>query len=315
MSEYKSFEDFYKNELSFQLFNLETERKKTARAFTTAVLTGIGGILLFFIAQGNDSTIGVVAGVCCIVTGIGFIIIYTDRKKKFVSAFKREIVSRVIGYINPSFQYSPELCVSRDDYERSGLFLKKWDDYNGDDYVEGKLDKTYFCFSELHTQYRQQSGKSSHNVTIFRGLFFIGDFNKHFQGRTYVWSQSNPQLNFFTKIFSSFAANLEKVNLESSAFEQSFIVYSNDQVEARYILTPSFMERLMKLQQTMGSGISFSFINTNIHVAIPIRETLFEPSILSPNTFATVGDYYNTVHIVIDIINELKLNERLWTKE
>ncbi|MBK8951152.1 MAG: DUF3137 domain-containing protein [Chitinophagaceae bacterium] len=181
--------------------------------------------------------------------------------------------------------------------------------------LEGTRDKTHFAFSELHTEKRVSNGKSTSWVTIFKGMFFIADFNKNFHGRTYVWSEKNPQLNFFTKIFSSFAWNMEKVSLESVEFERKFIVYSTDQVEARFILTPSLMERLVKLEQMMGTGTSFSFINTNIYVAVPIKDKLFEPNVYSPNDYPTIKEYYNTVHIVFDIIDELKLNDRLWGKE
>jgi hypothetical protein len=73
------------------------------------------------------------------------------------------------------------------------------------------------------------------------------------------------------------------VKLESVEFENKFVVYSNDQVEARYILTPSFMERLVKLQDLMGDNTSYSFVNTNVYVAVPIDEDLFEPSIFAAN--------------------------------
>jgi hypothetical protein len=146
-------------------------------------------------------------------------------------------------------------------------------------------------------------------------LFFIGDFNKHFHGRTYVYSERNPQIGFFTKLFSSFTWNLEKVKLESPEFENKFIVYSNDQVEARYILTPSFMERLLKLQELMGDKTSYSFVDTKINVAIPINDALFEPSLFSKNDYNKLGNYYNTVHIVFDIIDELNLNLRIWSKD
>jgi hypothetical protein len=116
-------------------------------------------------------------------------------------------------------------------------------------------------------------------------------------------------------MFSSFASNLEKVKLESPEFENRFIVYSNDQVEARYILTPSFMERLVKLQDMMGDHTSYSFVDTNIYVAVPVRDPLFEPSVFSANNYDKLGDYYNTIHIVFDIIDELNLNLRIWTKE
>ena len=116
-------------------------------------------------------------------------------------------------------------------------------------------------------------------------------------------------------MFSSFAWDLEKVKLESLEFENKFIVYSSDQVEARYILTPSFMERLVNLQDLMGDRTSYSFVDTNVYVAIPISDELFEPSVFSENDYNRLGDYYNTVHIVFDIIDELNLNLRIWNKE
>ena len=100
------------------------------------------------------------------------------------------------------------------------------------------------------------------------------------------------------------------MTLESNDFDKEFIVYGSDQVEARYILTPSFMERMMKLREMMGSGISFSFVDTNINVAVPIKENLFEPKIFSANDYQKLGDYYNTIYIVFDIIDELHLNDR-----
>jgi Protein of unknown function (DUF3137) len=72
---------------------------------------------------------------------------------------------------------------------------------------------------------------------------------------------------------------------------------------------------MVKLDEMMGTGISFSFVKTNIYVAVPIRHALFEPSVFSKNSFDELQDYYNTVQIVFDIIDELKLNERLWNKE
>jgi hypothetical protein len=94
---------------------------------------------------------------------------------------------------------------------------------------------------------------------------------------------------FFSKLLSSFARDLEKVKLESTEFENKFIVYSSDQVEARYILTPSFMERLVKLQTLMGDNTSYSFVDTNVYVAVPISDQLFEPSVFSRNDYYKLG--------------------------
>ena len=315
MNSGKDFEKFSNKELSDLLPPLEQERRKvSARGIFGYVFLFLGA-LFFMVFNSNHSGGAGFIFITCLVAGIILLLTYSNKKKKYVAGFKEIIIRRIIRFIDPTFQYSPGCCVSEDDYTGSGLYLERSDRYTGDDLIEGKRDKTLFCFSDLHTERKVSSGKSSHWETIFKGLFFIGDFNKNFQNRTYVYSEQHPQINFFTKLFSSFTSGLEKVKLESTEFEKRFIVYSGDQVEARYILTPSLMERMVKLEETMGRGISFSFVKTKIYVAVPLRENLFEPSVFSQNSYGNFEGYYNTVQIVFDIIDELKLNERLWNKE
>ena len=311
----KSFKEFYQEGLSSELLPFENIRKKVATTGTIGFGLAILALISLLIGQANDAQAFLIVFLVLLLPAIVFIIIYYNRRKNYIVGFKENIVHSIIKFIDPNLRYVPHSYIHKKDYKKSGLFLKNADRYNGDDYVEGWRDKTVFCFSELHTEYQISTGKSTSWHTIFKGLFFIADFNKHFHGRTYVYSENNPQLGIFSKMFSSFAWNLEKVKLESSEFENRFVVYSSDQVEARYILTPSFMERLLKLQELMGEETSYSFVDTNVYVAVPIKDALFEPSIFSANNYDRLGDYYNTVHIIFDIIDELNLNLRIWTKE
>jgi hypothetical protein len=309
----KTFQQFYDENLAGALTSLESGRKAIVRYFAISLFSLIAGVLVL-IAGSSGNGGATVLGMVLLVGGVIGFVVYYNKRKAYVTAFKETIVRRVIQFLDPALDYQPGLCVSEGDYKQSGLYLQSADRYWGDDLVTGKRDKTLFSFSELHTQQRVGSGKDAHYETIFRGLFFIADFNKNFSGRTYVWSEAHPQLNFFNKLFSSFASGLEMVMLESPEFEKRFIVYSSDQVEARYILTPSFMEKMMKLQDMIGRRVTFSFVNTNIFVAVPITEKLFEPSVFSASNYANLEDYYNTILIVFYIIDELKLNERLWNK-
>ena len=315
MAAEKNFQEFYQTELAALLLPFESLRKKVARSVFIGSGLAFLAIVFFAIAQTTGQTVFFVFFFIFLLTAIVFIVIYYNRKREYIAGFKENVVHSIIKFIDPNLKYDPYGYISENDYKKSGLFLKQEDRYQGDDYVEGWRDKTVFCFSEVHTEYKVSTGKSTIWNTIFKGLFFIGDFNKHFHGRTYVYTENNPQLGFFTKMSNSFAWNLEKVKLESVDFENKFIVYSSDQVEARYILTPSFMERLVKLQDLMGPETSYSFVDTNIYVAVPIQDALFEPSVFSPNSYDKLGDYYNTVHIIFDIIDELNLNLRIWTKE
>ena len=64
-----------------------------------------------------------------------------------------------------------------------------------------------------------------------------------------------------------------------------------------------------------SADASISFVHTNIHIAIPMKHELFEPSVFRMNDFSRLEQFRSTIQIVYEIIDELKLNDRLWTKE
>ncbi|MEM1391353.1 MAG: DUF3137 domain-containing protein, partial [Pseudomonadota bacterium] len=71
--------------------------------------------------------------------------------------------------------------------------------------------------------------------------------------------------------------DFERVKLESPQFESAFEVYSTDQVEARYILTPDLMQRLVELEKTFrGVGLRCAFVGGELLIALEGGD-LFEP--------------------------------------
>jgi hypothetical protein len=107
---------------------------------------------------------------------------------------------------------------------------------------------------------------------------------------------------------------LEKVLLESKDFTDRFITFTSDQVEARYILTPALMERMVKLSTRWEKNISFAFVNCNIMIAIPFKEDLFEPNIHNILSEEQISSYYDLLVMMIDIVDELNLNLRKWNR-
>ncbi len=66
---------------------------------------------------------------------------------------------------------------------------------------------------------------------------------------------------------------LKRVGFASSAFEGLFEVYSDDQVEARYLLTPDFIERLTAFADDyMGRNVQCVFAGNRFHVALEIDD-------------------------------------------
>jgi len=158
----KSFDQFVSSDLAMLLVPLEQERKKVASMARISYILGGIGVILFLVSSSSGQMAFAVLGF--ILFGVALIIFFMFRSNKedYVSSFKEKIVRSIIKFIDPELEYKPGLCINENDYTNSGLFLQRADKYWGDDYVMGKRDKTSFCFSELHTQHREGSGKNEH---------------------------------------------------------------------------------------------------------------------------------------------------------
>ena len=107
--------------------------------------------------------------------------------------------------------------------------------------------------------------------------------------------------------------NFQKVVLEDSRFNKIFNVYSSDQVEARYLVTTSFMERLKDLQQVFGAKVvKCSFYDENkLMIAISTDKNLFEIG----NLFKSVYDkdfmkqFYKELSSIYFLMDYFKLDE------
>ena len=104
--------------------------------------------------------------------------------------------------------------------------------------------------------------------------------------------------------------------MDSVEFEKEFVVYSTDQIEARYILSHSLMEKLLNFQKRSKYPVCISFTGGSIYIAINSNDDQFEPSIFhSLLKYKIAMEYVGTLHLAVGIIQELKLNQKLWGKQ
>ena len=66
---------------------------------------------------------------------------------------------------------------------------------------------------------------------------------------------------------------MKRVGLVDLNFESLFEVYSDDQVEARDLITPDFKERLMFFNDAfLGRGVQIAFLGGRLHIALEIDD-------------------------------------------
>ncbi len=309
----------YESELKPQLTGLEKKRKTIKRFSRWGGLIAIFSFI--FIRLIPNQTILIVVSILAIIAVLYLLIkggmMYFSYRKEF----KKEVVTKIIDLINPDYNYNADKHISTNNFIQSKLFSHTPDRVRGDDYVSGTIEKTDFEFSELQAEYKTTTTKDGKTETswhtIFAGLFFHADFNKHIEGTTFVLPDVAEKLlgKFGQKFQKSFSKG-KLVKLENPEFEKKFVVYSSGQQEARYILTPVMMEAMVSLQNKYKRKMHFSFIGERVYCAIKFNKGLFEPRIRKSGVnFNDVEEMYHLFGLIETIITEMNLNTRIWTKQ
>ena len=126
----------------------------------------------------------------------------------------------------------------------------------------------------------------------------------------------NLQLYSVQKPAFQFAGFNSDSRVENVEFEKNFAVYSTDQLEARYILTPLLMERLLAVQTAERSPIRVLFENSNIIVAIPRSGNWLEPPFFGAfDKQETLQQTIQEIISMVKLVEDLDLNTRIWTKQ
>ncbi|MBX9853098.1 MAG: DUF3137 domain-containing protein [Cytophagaceae bacterium] len=252
--------------------------------------------------------------------GLGFYIYFGPVKayQAFHKAFKENLIRAIISFIDPNLSYDSNRCIGQSTFEYSNIFQDYINRYSGDDCVWGSIGQTSIEFSEISARRVEGSGKERKEYDIFKGLFFIADFNKNFNGETYVLTDVAQSFlgSFGQKLQSMDFTRPALVKLEDPEFEKAFVVHSSDQVEARYILSTSFMERMLQLKKKMGTRVQCSFKSSKIFMAIPMRKSFLAPPVFgSMLDLKNIEEYFNDLKMIIEIVEDLNLNTRIWSKQ
>lgn len=308
---------FYEKTLYPDLVELERRRLGIFRGLGIAfvVFLFIGIVLIAVLLPVIEVAAIILPTVVLVLLYLGLCFLLTMGYKK---DFKNRVIGRLIRFFDPGLSYFPTEKIPKSTFLHSKLFTTKPNRYKGDDLVRGKIGKTAIEFSEVLAQYVQSNGKTTTVHTIFKGLFFIGDFNKHFRTQTFVLPDTAEKLfGRFGKMLQSW--NLSRpdlIQLEDPEFEKEFVVYGKDQIEARYILSLSLMQRILDFKRKTGQKVFLSFIDSKVFIGVWSDHVLFEPKILSTLLdFDLIREYFDDLQLAIGIVDDLNLNTRIWSKE
>ncbi|MBX0326485.1 DUF3137 domain-containing protein, partial [Oscillochloris sp. ZM17-4] len=180
----------YQGELRPILDELEARRLRARnRALLSAAIIAPLAIVLALVLTRVIGVFGLIVPLA-----IGFIVwgvLVNGAMQEYRSYFKSEVIARLARVIDPDLSYIPGGGISQREFADSGIYRHRIDRYRAEDHFSGRVGTTAFRFSEVHAEYKTTTTDSKGNRrttwhTIFHGIFFIADFNKNFQGQTFV---------------------------------------------------------------------------------------------------------------------------------
>lgn len=249
-------------------------RSRKQRYIICAPLIGLSNLLAFifvnWLPEGEIMQYAIVGNV----VALGALVKFAQSP---VDSFKARVKAHVLKALSDrrGLVYWPDMPGSGHEqpFVKLGLVPDGADRVHYEDSFDGQVQGIPLRLFECKMEERQGSGKNRRWVTLFEGLMVTIDFQvKSFSSRTLIIPKRGVMgwLNLGK-------GGLERVKLEDPIFEDLFDVFSNDQVEARYLLTPTFMDRLRLLRKLFdGKPLRAAFEQGRLFIAFDVRKALFE---------------------------------------
>ena len=151
----------------------EGKRKKFWKGFRWSLLYGL--IFVYAVSFAADYFLDMDLFFVLFIVAVGYIIYkgirnYKTYKKDYTTSF----ITPLMKHLYPDLVYKPKEMVSREVFDKSGLFPSELNAFKGEDLFEGKVNGYRIAFSEVMTGNKNQnrSNSANENNYFLHGLFF-----------------------------------------------------------------------------------------------------------------------------------------------
>ena len=296
--EFKGFNSFYERELLPALQEKELDRKDAFKKINSYGPLAAGGIAVVSALVFMKFRHPMMLAMGLFGAGAAYFGIRSYYLKDVKSRTKNHLVAGICRFIGWEFE---DKVLDPPDLKpliENGLLPKRYDRVSFEDKMWGNAHGADFEALECHMEREDtDSDGDTKWVTVFRGSLMALDFHQKFLGRTVVLRDKG----FFNR---KKMGDMKRVGLVDPKFEKIFEAYGTDQVEARVLLTPTFMQRLVDLEESVdGKKIRFAFLDDLLLIAVETPNRFEAGSMRVPITdpkrtqdiLDEVGAVYNLV--------------------
>lgn len=236
---------------------------------------------------------------------------------EFNNGFKNKYVLSSLYKIFTDLNYFPDKGLHYSVIANTRM-MDMGDRYSSNDYFEGKYKNVNVRQADVHIEEEQETTDSEGNttttwVTIFKGKWMIFDFNKSFTANVQVSQKGfgNSRVNNWGE-----KNKYKKVEMEDVEFNKMFRIYAQNEHDAFYILTPSLMEKIKKLANSVDGKLLMCFIDNELHIGLYNYKDSFEYNVYKKIDEEKINDDISKdIKVITDFIDELNLDNSLFRRE
>ena len=296
--------EFNQNELA----NLENLRKSTAsKILKLKIFCVVLGVVFGFLILKSSGDLGI--GIClgAMVGILTYRLFSFSLLKGFSNEFKEKIITQIIKEISPNLSYDKAKFIEFGEFDRPRIYNTRIDIYQGNDLIWGNIDGVELKFSDIYLariDTKNQERSIQVQTPLFYGIAFIADFSKFFTAKVVVLDKKGS----FT------STNLQKTKMDNSEFNDTFATFCDDEIAARYILSPSLMEKMLYLRKFFGAKCDFCFVENKIYIYINLGKDSFD----ADYKIQLIGEnsapqrYHDEIMQFVGIVENLKLNSKVF---
>ena len=231
----------------------EEAKRKSNRRFGIAGIVVLPVLALFWVAQmfGNwNEELKMFLSFAGLVGGGGWA--YAPRAKA-IKETKRGINQAIAESLGLTYADSFEPGLGFE-LAKTYQLVPSYDRSSFEDLWSGDLGGRAFTLHEAHLEERRGSGKNRRYVTVFRGAILTIAFDRQFHGTTLL-ARQNKHRKWFGGERDSVTFDghrLDIADMVNPEFEDMFTVWTDDQVESRYLVHPQYCEKLVEVERAFG---------------------------------------------------------------
>lgn len=292
---------------------LEKLRKKAKYSLILPGMIGVTlGVTIFYCGK------YIYIGLASIFIGLLLTLLLSRKpSEKYKLAFKEVYVLKALKQFFTKLRYEPLNGIPKNIIYNTGM-IKMGHRYSSNDLVIAMYKNIKIIQSDVHIEERRERRNSKGNretywVTLFKGKWMIFDFNKNFKANIQV-KQKGFNNSKITNWWNE--EKFRKVEMEDEEFNKKFKIYTQDEHDAFYVLTPSLMEKIKNLTKQINGKIMLCFIDNKLHVALQNGEDSFEPNIFKEiNEQNIIENLTKDIKVVTSFVDKLDLDNDLFRRE